>query len=188
MLTRKRHIFIAAATLGATLLAPLAMADTIRSDSRTPAQEQIAERLDQFEYAAGNLRSGLDGYASSMRSLSPHIQSHAYQLNHAKEQVNSLGDRLAELERLSPQGTDLQQLAVRKAKSHLEAVAGHVQTAIAMLNEDQHSSRFPAYRETLKGMYTHADSLYTKVDAIINYEKSRDRAVDAAARAESDDV
>jgi DNA repair ATPase RecN len=188
MLTRKPHIVIATAALGATLCAPLAMADTIRSESRTPAQEQIAERLDQFEYAAANLRTGLDGYASSMRSLSSHIQSHAYQLNHAKEQVNSLGDRLAELERLGPQGTDLQQVAVREAKSHLQAVAGRVQTAIAMLNEDQHSSRFPAYRETVKGMYTHADSLYAKVDAITNYEKARDRAVDAAALAGSDDV
>lgn len=117
MLTSKSHVFVMAAALGAMLSAPLAVADTVRSQPRTQAQEQIAERLDDFKYTAASMRNEIDGYASSVRSNNLQYQSHAYNLNSAREQVNALGAKLSELERLSPQGTELQRTAIREAKA-----------------------------------------------------------------------
>jgi DNA repair ATPase RecN len=188
MLTSKSHVFVIAAALGAMLSAPLAVADTVRSQPRTQAQEQIAERLDDFKYTAASMRNEVDGYASSVRSNNLQYQSHAYNLNSAREQLNALGAKLSELERLSPQGTELQRTAIREAKPNLQAVADHLQTILVMLNEDQRSHRFPDFRDKVKSLYQHTDSLYTKVDAITDYEKARDHALDAGVFAGPDDV
>jgi DNA repair ATPase RecN len=188
MLTRKSPVLVMAAVLGAILSAPFAVADNVRSQPRTPAQEQIAGRLDDFKYAAASMLKEIDQYTSSVRSNNLHYLSHAYNLNSARERVNGLGAQLSELERLSPQGTELQRAAIREAKPHLEAVADHLQTVIVTLNEDRRSHQFPDFREKVKGMYQHADRLYTKVDAITDYEKARGRALAAGAFAGSEDV
>jgi DNA repair ATPase RecN len=184
MPARKTCAIAIIAALGATLAAPLAFAES-RSGQQTKAQNELPRRLDRFESAAATLQKQTDRYASSVRTNKPERQSHARELNAAKQQVNSLGRELSELERLSPQGTDLQQMAIQEARPHLEAVADHVQSAIVMLNSDKTSHRTPDFYEKVNGMYEHADSLYTKVDAITDHEKARDRAVDVTTPAES---
>jgi chromosome segregation ATPase len=173
MLARKPHAFVITAALGTSLFSPFAIAETVRSQPRTEVQAQIAERLDSFESTAANLRNVADHYAASVRSSNLHIQSYRNGLNQVKERVNTLGGELNKLEALKSQGTHLQQLAISEARPHLEAVADHVQTAIVMLNEDQRSYRFQGFRETVKEMQEHADNLYTQVDAITDYEKTR---------------
>src|SRR5215467_10670802 len=98
-----------ASALGALLSAPLAVADTPLT--RTDTQEQIADQLDAFERDASDMRTDLDRYASTLRTPSSSLQLHAYNLNDAKEQVNSLGLQLTALEELSPHGTEIQQAA-----------------------------------------------------------------------------
>ena len=188
MFPKRTYVIAMAAALGATLSAPLAVADNFRSEPRTAAQIEIAEQLDGFESAAAALQKQMDHYAASLRSNKPHLQSHSYNLRYAKEQVNYLGRELNTLEQLGPQGTKLQQMAIREARPHLQAVADHVQSAIVMLNEDQRSHWTPDFREKVKGIYEHADSLYTEVDAITDYEEADLRAVEMNALAESDDV
>jgi hypothetical protein len=181
MLTGRLHIFAMAAALGATLSAQLSVAETVRSEPRTPAQEKIAKQLDQFEYTAASMRNEMDQYVASMRSIRPHFESHVYRLAYAKEHVNDLGAKLSELELLSLQGTELQQAAIREARPHLEAVAYRVQAAIEMLNEDQRNYRSTEFRGKVNGMYEHSDRLYSKVDTITDYEKARNRAAEEAA-------
>jgi hypothetical protein len=95
--------------------------------------------------------------------------------------VNLLGEQLRELETLDPQGTPVQQAAIREARPHLEQLADHVQTAIVTLNEGGSTYRFQGFDEAVDGMYRQADSLYTKVDALTDFEKACQRAVDATA-------
>ena len=92
----KSQAFFMAAALGTVLSAPLAVANTTRSEPRTSAQEKIAERLDRFESVASSMRTEMDHYASSVRSHNPHMQAHIYRLNYAKERVNDLGVKLSE--------------------------------------------------------------------------------------------
>ena len=107
-----------------------------------------------------------------------HRQSHASNLIKARENVNLLGKQMSELETLNAQGTPLQQAAIREARPHLEQLADHVQTAIVMLNEGASGYRSQDFRKAVNGMYKQADRLYTKVDALTDFEKACQRAVD----------
>lgn len=181
----KSNTIAIAVALGAMLAAPLAFAATSSAEPRTQAQNEIATRLDGFERSAAQLQKQTDRYAASVRTNQPERQSHARELNLAKERVNTLGLQLSTLEELSAQGTELQQAAIREARTHLEAVADHVQSAIEMFNGDKTSYRTADFNNHVKGMHETADDLYTKVDAITDYEKARDRADSMTPPAES---
>jgi DNA repair ATPase RecN len=160
------------------LLSPLALANTTCLEDRTVAQPQVAEQLDTFERTAASTRIDLDFYAAAARNNNLNWQSHASNLNQARENVNLLGKQLRELETLDPQGTALQQAAIRDARPHLERLADHVQTAIVTLNEGGSRYRSQDFGQAVNGMYRQADSLYTKVDALTDFEKACQRAVD----------
>jgi hypothetical protein len=176
MPAKKSYVIAMAALLCAPLAAPLTFADNFRPQTRTAAQIEIAERLEHFESTAAALQKQTDRYAASARGNQLHPLSHATELNAAREQVNTLGRELSKLEELSPQGTELQQAAIREARPDLVAVADHVQSAIVMLNADSRSRGTPAFQEKVKGMNESADNLYSKVDAITDYEKAGVRA------------
>ena len=176
MPAKKPYVIAMAAMLCVPLAASLALADNFRPQTRTAAQIEIAERLDCFESTAAALQTQADRYAASVRNNNLHPESHAHELNIARDQVNVLGRELTKLEELSPQGTELQQAAIREARPELEAVADHVQSAIVMLNADRRSRGTPAFHDEVKGMNESADSLYSKVDAITDYEKAGIRA------------
>jgi hypothetical protein len=160
------------------LLSPLALANTTCLEDRTTAQPQMTEQLDSFERTAASTRSELDHYASAARGGSLNRLSHFSNLQKARENVNLLGKQLSELETPDADRTPLQEAAVREARPHLEQLADHVQTAIVMLNEGASGYRSHDFRKAVNGMYKQADSLYTKVDALTDFEKACQRAVD----------
>jgi DNA repair ATPase RecN len=160
------------------LLSPLAFANTNCLEDRTVAQPHVAQQLDTFERTAASTRDDLDFYAAAARNNNLNWQSHATNLDQVKENVNLLGRQLRDLETLDPQGTPLQQAAIREARPHLERLADHVQSAIVTLNEGGSTYRFQDFGEAVDGMYRQADSLYTKVDVLTDFEKACQRAVD----------
>jgi DNA repair ATPase RecN len=160
------------------LLSPLALANTTCLGDRTVAQPQIAEQLDSFERTAASTRSELDRYAAAVRSGNPHRESHAINLQRARENVNLLGKQMSELETLNAQRTGLQQAVIREARPHLEQLVDHVQAAIVMLNEGARGYRSQDFRNAVNGMYEESDRLYTKVDALTDFEKACQRALD----------
>jgi DNA repair ATPase RecN len=163
------------------LLNPLAFANTTCLEDRSVTQPQVAEQLDTFERTAAATRIDLDSYAASARNNNLSRQSHANNLYQARENVNLLGKQLRELETLDPQDTALQQAAIREARPHLEQLADHVHTAIVTLNAGGSTYRFQDFSQAVNGMYRHADSLYTKVDALTDFEKACRRAIDVTA-------
>jgi hypothetical protein len=190
MLYIKTHRWIiakgAAVLSSFALLTPLASAATTCSGERTPAQQQIAAQLDSFERTAALTRSELDQYAAAARSGNIHQQSHAVNLNDARENVNLLGKQMSELERLNTQATLLQQAVVREARPHLELLADHVQDAIVLLDEGARGYRSQDFRAAVNGMYEQADRLYTKVDTLRDFDAACDRAMDAITARETD--
>jgi DNA repair ATPase RecN len=160
------------------LLSPLALANTTCLEDRTAAQPQMTEQLDSFERTAASTRIELDHYASAARQGNLNRQSHVSNLEKARENVNLLGKQMSELETLNSEGTPLQQAAIREARPHLEQLADHVQSAILMLNEGARGYRSHDFGKAVNGMYKQADRLYTKVDALTDFEKACQRAVD----------
>jgi hypothetical protein len=173
-------------TMSGVLCSPIALTDTLGFWSPTPAQVEIADRLDSFESTAVSTRSEIDLYAAAVRSGNLHLQSYIGDLEQIKEHVNLLGKKLAELERRHTQGTELEQAAIREARPHLEALANRVQITLLMLSEDRRCYNSSRFREAVKGMYQEADSLYNRVDAITDYEKARYRAINSAPGAKDD--
>lgn len=185
--THRRMIAKRAAVLSSfALLSPLALANTTCLGERTAAQQQVAEQIDSFERTAASTRSEIDEYAAAVRNGNLHMQSHAANLNYARENVNLLGKQMSELERLNAEGTALQQAVIREARPHLELLADRVQDAIVMLNEGQSGYRFQDFREAVNGMYEQADRLYTKVDALTDFEKVCNRAIDVITTSRTD--
>jgi hypothetical protein len=160
------------------LLSPLALASANCLEERTASQPQVTEQLNSFERTAAATRSELDHYAAAARGGKLHKQSHVSNLERAKANVNLLGKQMSELEALDAEGTPLQQAAIREARPHLEQLADHVQTAIVMLNAGASGYRSHDFGKTVNGMYKQADRLYTKVDALTDFEKACQRAVD----------
>jgi hypothetical protein len=177
-----------ASALGVLLSAPLAVADTPTSAVRTAAQEKISDRLDAFERDAASMRTSLDRYVASMRNPNASASLHAYSLNRAKDQLNSLGRQLDALEALSPQGTTLQQAAIREARPHLQAVADQLDLAIGLHNDDRRNVRSPEFRDAVSEMHQRSDDLYNNVDAITDYENARNQADKARVPTLPDDV
>jgi hypothetical protein len=71
------------------LFTPLALADTTCLGTRTAAQPQMAEQLDSFERGAALTRDQIDHYAAAVRNGNPHRDSHAVNLNLARQNVKS---------------------------------------------------------------------------------------------------
>jgi hypothetical protein len=163
------------------LYSPLALADSTCLGARTAGQPQIAEQLDSFQRGAASTRDQLDHYAAAVRSGYPHKESHTVNLNLARQNVNRLGRQMSEMENLSAQGTPLQQAAIREARPHLELLANDVETAIVLLKEGASGYRSQDFRNAVNGMYKQADLIYTKVDALRDFEKACNRAVDVIA-------
>jgi DNA repair ATPase RecN len=161
------------------LLSPLALANTPCLEDRAVAQPEITEQLDSFERTAASTRSDLDHYASAARHGNLNRQSHVTNLEKARENVNLLGKQMSELETLNSEATPLQQAAIREARPHLEQLADHVQAAILMLNEGARGYRSHDFGKAVNGMYKQSDRLYTKVDALTDFERACQRAVDA---------
>ena len=179
---QRRNIPMASALLSSfVLFSPLALADSTCLGTRTAAQPQMAELLDSFERGAASTRDQIDHYAAAVRSGNPHRDSHATNLNLARQNVNRLGKQMSEMEELSTQGTPLQQAAIREARPHLELLANDVQTAIVMLKEGATGYRSEDFRKAVNGMYKQADLIYTKVDALNDFEKACNRAIDVIA-------
>jgi hypothetical protein len=160
------------------LLSPLALANTTCLEDRTAVKPQVTAQLDSFERTAASTRNDLDHYTSAARRGDLNRSSHVSNLERAKDNVNLMGKQMSELETLNAEGTPLQQSAIREARPHLEQLADHVQTAIVMLNEGASGYRSHDFRKAVNGMYKQADSLYGKVDALTDFEKACQRAVD----------
>src|ERR1700722_7234463 len=173
-------------TMSGVLCSPVALTDTLGFWSPTAAQVEIADRLHSFESPAVTTRTEIDLYAAAVRSGNLHVESYISGLEQIREHVNLLGKKLMDLERRHTQGTELEQAAIREARPHLEALANRVQITLLLLSEDGRCYNSRRFRDAVKGMYQEADSLYTKVDAITDCEKSRYRAINSSPEVKHD--
>ncbi len=173
LLTKKLKMIVG----GLTLLVVAAMALPASAERRVEnadAQRQVADRLGGFKSTASKLHRQADllqSHTYSGRSW----QTHANQLATVTDHVNRLGRSLSELEEMKPHANDSQKLAIEHARSHLVAIAQSTTRAIALLKENRANTRFPEYGEVANDIYDHADTLHTKLTAILDFEDSKAR-------------
>lgn len=164
--------FIGCALLAIAVLALPASAE--RRVQNADAQRQVADRLDEFKSTAFKLRHQAD-ILQSHRNSALSWQSHATQLQAVRDHVNQLGKSLSALDEMKVHATDSQKMAIEHARPHLVAIAQNTTRAIELLNENRGSVRFSDYGEATSDIYDHADTLHTKLDAILDFENAKSR-------------
>jgi hypothetical protein len=82
---------------------------------------------------------------------------------------------LAELEEMKPQASEVQQMAIERARPHLVALADETGKASNLVRPGRWNLRQPEYKETVADLSQHADGLYQTVDTIVDYHNVNDR-------------
>ena len=158
-----------------TLLFAVVVATSASAESRTKdAQRQVADQLADFQRTASQLHREADTF-NSRRLSRVSWQSHSYHLENLAEQVNQLGLSLAELEAIKPAASENQRMAIEHARPHLVSIAQNTTRAIELLKDNRGSIHFAEYGDTASAIYDHADSLHTKLEAILDFEDAKAR-------------
>jgi DNA repair ATPase RecN len=158
-----------------TLLFVVAVATSASAESSTKdAQRQVADRLAEFQRTASQLRRQADTLTAD-RNSRVSWETHSRHLGNLKDHVNQLGKSLAALEAMKPAASENQRLAIEHARPHLVSIAQSTTRALELLKDNRGSIHFPEYGEAASDIYDHADTLHTKLDAILDFEDAKAR-------------
>lgn len=131
---------------------------------------QVAHQLRDFQHTAYEMRRQAETLESFTQNRDMHWESHTYQLNALKDQVNWLGEALAKLEAMKPVATDNQRIAIEHARLHLISIAQKLEQAIALVNENRNNVYRAEYAEAVSSIYAHVDALHNKMDTRLEFE------------------
>lgn len=157
-----------------TMLFVAATATSASAERTKDTQRQVADRLAEFQHKASQLHRDADTL-NSPRLSRVSWQTHSRHLGNLRDHVNQLGRSLAELEALKPTANENQRMAIEHARPHLVSIAQSTTRAIELLNDNRGSVHFPEYGEAASAIYDHADTLQTKLDAILDFEDAKAR-------------
>jgi len=156
-------------------LVVVALAGSASAELATQGSAQVAKELAGLKRTA----SEMCYHADILNSFTPNKQlswqSHAEKLHALKDHVNEMGRSLEQLEAMRPMANGTQALAIEHARPHLAAVARNLTEAIELLNENRRNVYWGDYSEAVSDVYSHADALHGKLDAILDYEKAKGR-------------
>ena len=102
-------------------------------------------------------------------------QSHAFYLERVKGHINAVGERTAELQKISDSVLPWQQKAISEVTSHAAQVAASTQAAIVHLRENQNRLLAPEYRDHLMTIADHSGDMKQTVDKYLDYQKAQER-------------
>jgi hypothetical protein len=164
------------AALAVSLIgSPALRADTAQATQDPAVVQDLADHLSQLEEQVS--RAGRDAEILRMISHDHHTarNSHAYYLNNLREDVNSMGRVLAELEQMKPEATETQRMAIENARPHLVAMAHETTKALELVRAGSENIRHSQYKETVAELSKQAAILYQTVDTITDYNNAHVR-------------
>ena len=145
------------------------------SNATGNGHHEVARQLSSFKQTAFDMQKNADILNSMAPSRQLDWRSHAESLETLKQQVNQLGQTLANLEELRPQANEGQRLAIDSARPPLAATAKQLSHALNLLSENRQTVYRTPYIETVSTLSEHATSLSNTVDTIMNFEKAKVR-------------
>ena len=105
-----------------------------------------------------------------------HWRSHATYLDLVKGHVNAVGERTAELQRISHAVLPWQQKAITEVTGHVAQVAASTQAAIDHLRENQNRLFVSEYRDHLTTIADRSGDMKEAVDKFLDYEKAEQKS------------
>jgi hypothetical protein len=103
-------------------------------------------------------------------------QSHANYLDRVRSHINAVGERTAELQRISPAVLPWQQEAITKVTSHAAQVAASTRAAIIHLRENRDRLMISEYRYHLTTIADRSGDMKQTVDKFLDYEKAQQKS------------
>lgn len=102
-------------------------------------------------------------------------RSHAFHLEKVKSHINAVGERTAELNRMSNSVLPWQQKAIIEVTAHAAQVAASTQAAIVHLRENQDRLMNSEYRDHLTTIADRSGDMKQAVDKFLDYEKTQQK-------------
>ncbi len=173
---RYKNIFLASCLVASMIAMPAALkADTNKSAPDPATVREVAGHLAAFEQQAVDVSRLSDHLLTLTRNHRTSWESHAYYLNNLRDNINSLGRMLSELEQAKPQASEAQQMAIERARPHLVTLASETSEALDFLREGRSNLWQIQYKETVADLSEQAHILYQTVDTIVDYHNADDR-------------
>lgn len=93
-------------------------------------------------------------------------------LDRARDHINVVGERIAELQHLRPFIQPWQRQAITEVRANARHVAASIQATIDHLRENHHRLFVSEYREHLMTIANHSGNMKQTVDKFLDYEKT----------------
>src|SRR5262245_18890622 len=164
-------MFVGVLCLG---VSPLA---TLSANTRTVAAHDSAEvsrLLKEAQVAAGKLATTTDHFHSYVRNRLD-WRTHAEKARQVKDEVNTLGAHLADLEALHHQAAPWQQDVIQGMRPILVQTAQNTEFVIQHINEKPRLLAHPEYRDALENKLELATQLAKLTDDSVDYAETKNR-------------
>lgn len=173
-----KHILVVLA--GGALLLPASVAafpdaETAATRPSLYRSQRASALLQEIQKEATGLRKNAATLGTFARSTQHSWQSHTFYLDRVKGHINTIGERIAELQDIHDSVQPWQQQAITQVTTHAAQVAGSTQAAIVQLNDDRRSVLFPEYRDHLNTIADSSADLKQSVDKFIDYDKAHQK-------------
>jgi hypothetical protein len=145
------------------------------ADSSAYLSGRASTLLVEVQEQAAGLSLHAEILGTFARNPQFHWQSHAFYLERVKSHINEVGERTAELQRISYAVLPWQQEAIIEVTGHAAQVAASTQAAIVHLRENQNRLFVSEYRDHLTTIADRSEDMKQAVDKFLDYEKTQQK-------------
>lgn len=139
-------------------------------------QEEVSQLLKDISVAAYQTSVHAGRLESFVRFPNLYSwQTHASELTHIKDLVNSKGQTLERLKELRGQALPWQQRAVDRIQPLLASLADETKNAIQHINENRRWLFSPTYKEMVSNMYVQADEVRDYIAVKLDYAEAKEK-------------
>jgi len=135
-------------------------------------QKETGELLNEIQKETADLRPY--PYTLGIFTWGPqnNWQNRGTFLDRAKDHINAVGERIAELQHIRHFVLPWQQQAITEVTSHATQLAASVRAAIVHLRENQNRLFVSEYRDHLKTIENHSGEMKQTVNKFLDHEKT----------------
>ena len=174
--TSKRMIMTIAAVLLLAAGSVFASPSAPSPDSSAYLSARASTLLAEIQKETAQLGFHADTLGTFAWNPQYNWRSHATYLDLVKGHINAVGERTAELQRISHAVLPWQQKAITEVTGHAAQVAASTQAAIIHLRENQNRLFVSEYRDHLTTIADRSADMRETVDKFLDYEKAEQKS------------
>jgi chromosome segregation ATPase len=131
--------------------------------------------LKEIKFLSGKLKNDASTLESYKRQPQLHRQTHAHQLNLAREHINKIGEQLDRLQAIQSEVAPWQQRAIEQIVPVAANVAAHTEAAIQDLNENRTYLFASVYADHLTSIADRSAELKESTDLLLELGNTLDQ-------------